>query len=107
MRRLGSNIISTFIKLFTGKKIKDPTSGFRATNKNVIKVFAQDYPTEYPEPESTVFLIRNKFKIKEIPVEMHERQFGQSSIKLFKSIYYMFSVSLSICITSVTRRKIK
>ncbi len=106
-RRFGINLLSFLIKICTGKKIYDPTSGFRAGNRNVIKLFAYSYPSEYPEPESTVFLIRNKFKIKEIPVEMHERQFGQSSIKLFKSIYYMFSVSLSICITSVTRRKIK
>ena len=105
--RFGINLLSFLIKICTGKKIYDPTSGFRAGNRNVIKLFAYSYPSEYPEPESTVFLIRNKFKIKEIPVEMHERQFGQSSIKLFKSIYYMFSVSLSICITSVTRRKIK
>ena len=106
-RRFGINLLSFLIKICTGKKIYDPTSGFRAGNGDVIKLFACSYPSEYPEPESTVFLIRNKFKIKEIPVEMYERQFGESSIKLFKSIYYMFSVSLSICITSITRRKIK
>ena len=36
MRRLGSNIISIVIKIFTGKKITDPTSGFRAVNRVVI-----------------------------------------------------------------------
>ena len=36
MRRLGSNIIFFFIKVCTGKKITDPTSGFRAANKNII-----------------------------------------------------------------------
>ena len=103
-RRLGIKILSFLIKLCTGKKIYDPTSGFRAGNSKVIELFANHYPSEYPEPESTVTLIRNKYKVKEIPVEMHEREFGQSSIRLFKSIYYMFSVSLSICISSITRR---
>ena len=103
-RRLGINILSFLIKLCTGKKIYDPTSGFRAADKEVIKLFANHYPSEYPEPESTVALIRNNFKIKEIPVEMHEREFGKSSIRPLKSIYYMFSVSLSILITSITRR---
>ena len=36
MRRLGINIISFMIKLFTGKKIYDVTSGYRACNKELI-----------------------------------------------------------------------
>ena len=43
-----------------------------------------------------------KFKVKEVPVEMHEREFGTSSIKPLKSIYYMFSVSISIIIASIS-----
>lgn len=103
-RRLGINILSFLIKLCTGKKIYDPTSGFRAADKEAIKLFANHYPSEYPEPESTVLLIKKHFKVKEVPVEMHERQFGESSIKPLKSVYYMFSVSLSIFITSISRR---
>ena len=37
IRRLGSKIISIFIKIFAGKKITDPTSGFRAVNKKIIE----------------------------------------------------------------------
>lgn len=106
-RRLGINILSLLIKLCTGRKIYDPTSGFRAANRNVIELFANYYPSEYPEPESTVFLLKNGYKVKEVPVEMHEREFGQSSIKPLKSVYYMFSVSLSIIISSIKRRKNK
>lgn len=100
-RRLGINILSALIKICTNKKIYDPTSGFRAADKDVIKYFAAHYPTEYPEPESLVNLIRNGMKIKEVAVEMHERKHGTSSIKPLKSIYYMFSVSISIIITSI------
>lgn len=103
MRRLGIKIISLLIKICTGKKIYDPTSGFRAANKQVIKLFAVNYPLEYPEPESTTDLIRKGYRISEIPVEMHERENGSSSIKPLKSIYYMFSVSIAIIITSICR----
>lgn len=103
IRRIGIKLLSCAIKLFTKQKIYDPTSGFRAANKKVIELFKQEYPQEYPEPESTVNLIRKGFKIKEIPVEMHEREFGESSIKPLKSIYYMFSVLVSIFITSITK----
>jgi len=102
-RRFGIKILSLLIKICTGKKIYDPTSGFRAANKDVIKIFAKNYPTEYPEPESTTDLIRKKFKITEVPVEMHKREQGTSSIKPLKSIYYMFSVSIAIIITSINR----
>ena len=102
-RRLGIRLISFLIKLCTGKKIFDPTSGFRSANKNVIKEFAKDYPVEYPEPESTTYLIRKKYIVKEIPVEMRKRIHGKSSIKPLKSVYYMFSVCLSIIVTSLRR----
>ena len=104
-RRLGINILSFLIKLTTGFKIYDPTSGFRAANKKVIKIFSQTYPIEYPEPESSVYLIRKKFKVKEVPVEMRERKFGTSSIKPLKSVYYMFSVAISIIITSILKEE--
>lgn len=106
-RRVGIKIISFLIKLCTGKKIYDSTSGFRAANKDVIKIFANHYPVEYPEPESTTELIKRGYKVTEIPVEMHEREFGTSSIKPLKSIYYMFSVSLSIIISSITKKDVK
>lgn len=107
MRRLGKNIISFIIKLFCNVKITDPTSGFRAANKNVIKVFSNDYPSDYPEPESIVNLIKSGFKITEVPVSMNERKGGKSSINLFKSIYYMIKVSIAIIIESLKSRKVR
>ncbi len=105
VRRIGIKIISFFIKLFTGKKIKDPTSGFRAANKKVISLFQKHYPHEYPEPESSVVLLKNKLKIEEIPVKMHERKEGKSSIHAWKSVYYMINVCLSLLIVSIRRYK--
>lgn len=105
MRRLGSNIISTFIKITTKTKITDPTSGFRAANKKVIEEFAKNYPTEYPEPESTVSLLVNGYKVKEEPVSMNERTGGVSSIRLWKSVDYMVKVVLAIIIDSISFRK--
>lgn len=107
MRRLGKNIISFMINLCCKKKITDPTSGFRATNKKIIELFAKDYPTEYPEPESTVEVLIDKYKVVEIPVSMNERIGGKSSINIWKSIDYMFKVSLAVIIDSINFRKRK
>ena len=105
MRRLGANIISFFIKVFAGKKITDPTSGFRAVNKKVIKEFAQSYPTEYPEPVSTTELLKKGYQVKEIAVKMNEREGGISSIRAWKNAYYMINVILSIFIIGIRRYK--
>ena len=107
IRRVGIVILSSLIKLFTGKKITDPTSGFRACNKKIINLFSSDYPTDYPEPDTAVKIIKKNFKVKEIPVIMNERKKGKSSINIFKSIYYMIKVSLSIIISSITTKEEK
>lgn len=98
-RRLGIKIISFFIKLMTGKKIYDTTSGFRAVNKKLIKEFASNYPVEYPEPVSTVEILKKNYNINEVPVSMNERLNGTSSIKTWKKIYYMLNVIISIIAT--------
>lgn len=107
IRRLGSNIISIFIKIFTRANITDPTSGFRAVNKKVIEEFAKNYPTEYPEPESTVSLLVNGYKVKEVPVNMNEREGGNSSltINFWKPIDYMIKVVLAIIVDSISFRR--
>lgn len=102
-RRLGMIYFTNIIKLFTGERITDTTSGFRAANKKVIEVFADDYPEDYPEVEVLVRLNKKKFKIKEVSVEMHERKAGKSSITAFKSAYYMIKVTLGITISAIKK----
>lgn len=107
MRRLGKNIISVLINVFCRKKITDPTSGFRATNKEVIEIFAKNYPIEYPEPESTMELLVRNYKILEVPVSMNERKGGKSSINIWKSADYMIKVSLALIIDSINFKREK
>lgn len=95
-RRIGIKIISFVIKLKTKKKIYDTTSGFRAINKNIIKLYSVSYPVEYPEPISTVNALLRGYKVDEVQVKMKPRQAGVSSISAWKSAYYMVNVVLSI-----------
>lgn len=97
-RRLGINFLKKFIQILIGQKISDPTSGFRACNSKIIRLFANKYPTDYPEPESIVFLKKNNFRIMEVPVIMNKRLEGKSSIVEFMTVYYMIKVTLAILI---------
>lgn len=98
VRRLGIKHFNILIKLLTGKKITDPTSGMRMVNRKIMKLFAEDYPKDYPEPESVVHIISKGNKVIEIPVLMNERSEGVSSISPRKSIYYMIKVTIAMII---------
>lgn len=102
-RRIGIKYFTILIKVLTGKTITDPTSGLRLVNRDIIEMFAYDYPKDYPEPESSVAVLRRGKKIQEIPVVMRERNGGVSSISLKKSVYYMVKVSLAILIERIRK----
>lgn len=102
-RRIGIFYFSQLLYLLTGERFTDPTSGFRAINKKVIKEFACRYPKDYPEPEVLIYLHRRGYKIAERSVNMKARQGGVSSITLMRSIYYMLKVTLSILMQKVIK----
>ncbi|MBQ1172330.1 MAG: glycosyltransferase family 2 protein [Lachnospiraceae bacterium] len=96
MRRFGIRYFSALIKLLTGQKITDPTSGMRMINRDILAMYSESYPKDYPEPESVVAIINSGKKVMEYPVIMRKRMEGTSSISPLKSIYYMIKVSLAI-----------
>lgn len=104
MRMLGSNLLTMAIKLTTGKTIKDPTSGMRAYNKQAIERFVKNASLT-PEPDTLVYMLKKKMKIKEAQVEMSEREFGESYLKPLKSAEYMINMFFSIIfIRAITRK---
>lgn len=105
-RRTGIAILSLVHRMVLRRRITDPTSGFRAYNRGAIEFLAEEYPHDYPEPESIVTLIRNGFRVVEVKVEMKPRQGGRSSITFWRAVYYMFKVLVAIGIgaTRTTRR---
>ena len=101
LRRFGIVYFSVLIKILTGKTVTDPTSGLRLAGRRVIELFAENYPADYPEPETAVTAINNGMNIEEIPVIMRERQGGVSSITMKKSVYYMVKVTLAILLEAL------
>ncbi len=97
-RRVGKSLLSRWVDLLIGGGITDTTSGFRAMNRRAIEVVARDYPEDYPEPEILVVLHKHGLRTAEIPVEMHERQGGVTSIRPLHAAYYMVKVTLAILI---------
>jgi hypothetical protein len=97
-RRAGSLVLANLISTIIRQPITDPTSGFIACNRRAIKLCAQIYPHDYPEPESIVILHRAGLKLREVPVTMEARIGGRSSITMLRSGYYMVKVILAILV---------
>ena len=103
LRRFGIRWLSFCILLCTATRVTDATSGFRAVNRKGIRLFADRYAKDYPEPESIVHAVRNRLAVREVPVRMAARQSGESSIRLFASVYYMIKVTLAILLASLEK----
>ena len=60
LRRVGIRYFSMLIRLLTGVRVTDPTSGMRMVDREVMRIYAASYPKDYPEPESVMAILRMK-----------------------------------------------
>lgn len=97
-RRLGITWFARLVTLLSGQRVTDTTSGFQALNGRGIALFASDYPSDYPEVEATVLVLKHRLRLLEVPVRMREREHGSSSITFLRSIYYAVKVTLALLV---------
>jgi glycosyltransferase involved in cell wall biosynthesis len=101
LRRCGIRFLSFLIRMLTGAKIRDVTSGFRACNKDLTAFYAQNYAQDYPEPEAIMSAMLSGYRVGEVPVVMEERKGGVSSIHALQGAYFMLKVSLSLIVSRI------
>ncbi len=97
-RRLGISWFARLVSLLSGQRVTDTTSGFQALNRRGIALFASDYPSDYPEVEATVLLLKHRLRLVEVSVRMREREHGSSSITFLRSLYYAVKVTLALLV---------
>lgn len=95
VRHLGSRYFQMLFRIFTLKPVADPTSGLMCFERDIAEKFSRSYPTDFPEIESLVLLLRAGHRVVSSDVPMQARQGGSSSIGRWKSLVYMFSVSMA------------
>ena len=103
-RRAGIRWFAHLVSLLTRQRLTDTTSGFQAVNAQAIRLFAADYPHDYPEVEAAVMVVRHRLRIMEVPATMRGRETGRSSITLLRSLYYAVKVTLALFIGVFRRR---
>lgn len=97
MRMVGSRMITVLIKMLTGRRISDPTSGFRLFSRSVLEKYCFDN-TLNPEPESIALFLKQGYSVSEVQVSMRERQGGESYLNPIRSAQYMVRVFATLLI---------
>jgi glycosyltransferase involved in cell wall biosynthesis len=102
-RSIGARFFRMILRLLSGQKISDPTTGFQAMKKNVLQVFVRDvFPCDYPDADVIVLLVKLRYKIREVPVVVYPKKGGKSMHRNpLRVIYYIFKMSLSMFITRI------
>ena len=104
MRMIGSRMIGAAIRLTTGVKVTDPTSGMRLFSSRMIEEFALNL-NYGPEPDTVSFLIKQGARVAEVPVIIDERLEGESYLKPFTAAHYMLRMLLSILLIQNFRKR--
>ena len=103
-RRLGGQTIAWMLNLlFSGVNITDPTSGMRLMNRDAIRLFAHNYPHDFPEPISLAWALGQGLQVRECSVLMRSRLQGTSSIVGWKPFSYMMRVLGYIFLARISR----
>ena len=101
-RRIGMRLFSNLLRLLTGERITDSTSGFQAFNAEVLNFLTGDhFPCDYPDADLLLILSRAGFRITERPVRMFASSDGRSMHNGLKPFYYVFKMLLSIAVTLI------
>lgn len=104
-RRLGILFFRKLVSIIIGREITDPTSGYQAMNRDVVRFFTSDvFPCDYPDADVLVSLNLAGFRIREVPVRMFANAEGKTMHSGMKPLYYMFKMCLSIFVTLIRNR---
>lgn len=90
-RKWAMVVLAFMFTRISGEKFTDATSGFRAANKRAIAQYCEHLPAEYLGDciDACVMAIRAGLTVKQVPVEMRERQAGTPSSNPWKSAVYL------------------
>jgi len=84
LNRIGNRVFADLIRLFTGMKISDSQSGFRAIRSSVIKKMRLKSRGYEVESEMLVKAVKMGVRVAEIPISFEQRTIGKSRLDPFK-----------------------
>ncbi len=108
MRSGAMGVLRLAVKLLSGQRISDTSSGFRAFSRRMVEFFARNYPQEYlgDTVEALLLAAHAGYRVVEVPVAMRLRSGGVPSSRNVKLLYhYLRLLIVLISTTSVRGRR--
>jgi len=104
-RVFGTSLLRLLMRLRLGRKISDGTSGLYAVNREALALLADDYLCEAPEVEALVRITDAKLRLIEVPVEMRQREHGESSFRGKRAAELVLTIGLTLFAGELLRRR--
>jgi len=95
------------VRLLSGRRFTDTSSGFRGFSGRLVRYFADTYPVEYMDSvEALLLALRGGYEVVEIPVRMRERQAGRPSNRNLRLAYHFVRLSVVMVASASPRRRL-
>jgi glycosyltransferase involved in cell wall biosynthesis len=99
-------ILRLAVRILSGRRFTDTSSGFRAFSAPMLEFYAAEYPTEYMEsPEALLLACQAGFRVDEVPVRMRVRAAGTPSTRNVKLAYHYVRALVSLLSRAPVRRR--
>jgi glycosyltransferase involved in cell wall biosynthesis len=104
-RVVGTSLLRLLMRLRLGQPISDGTSGLYAVNHRALELLADPYVCEAPEVEALVRITDAKLKLLEVPVQMRQREHGESSFRGRRAVELVVTIGLTLFAGELMRRR--
>jgi glycosyltransferase involved in cell wall biosynthesis len=91
-RALGTAVLRRLMELRLDRPFGDATSGMYAVNSAAAVLLAQPYVSDAPEVEGLIRLEEASLRVEEVPVDMRERQSGESKLSGKKALKVVLTI---------------
>ena len=109
-RRIGMQLFSGMVKLITGRRIYDTTSGLKIIKRRVFDLLLHWHFVDF-HAEAIVYLLRLGYQVGESPISVAERAHGQSMYSALSHLKYPLKTFLLVILgmveAEITRRRSK
>ena len=106
-RRIGTSVFRFFLTLATRQRFTDTTSGMRAANRRVMRLFSENYSPDFAEIESLQLAVREGLRVEEVPVRMLERTGGTSFLTPVRSAFFIFKGIVVLLVGQFRPRRVE
>lgn len=98
IRRFAIRFFGWLIRMITGVRIEDPTTGLQGLSRRTVLYYSRynNFDDRYPDANMITQMLMLGYLVREIPAIMHQRDNGVGMHSGLKPVIYMFRMIFSV-----------